>query len=53
MRQHLWGDVPGNQIATLRAEGLGWKQIASKMGVGVGTLYRVIASGSNNGEMEL
>lgn len=45
--------VDAARIGRLRAEGLGWKQIASKMGVGVGTLYRVIPSGSNNGEMEL
>lgn len=35
-----------NQIAALRAQGLGWKRIAAEMGVGVGTLYRLTAEGS-------
>ncbi len=28
------------KIATLRAQGRGWKKIASKLGVGVGTVIR-------------
>jgi DNA invertase Pin-like site-specific DNA recombinase len=34
------------RITTLRAQGLGWKQIAAEMEVGVGTLYRVALEGS-------
>lgn len=34
------------RIAVLRAQGLGWKRIASHMGVGVGTIYRVALEGS-------
>ena len=39
------------RVHALRATGLGWKRIASKMGIGVGTLYRFIPSGSNNREV--
>jgi len=38
--------VDTNQIATLRAQGVGWKRIATQMGVGIGTLYRVASAGS-------
>jgi DNA invertase Pin-like site-specific DNA recombinase len=34
------------RIATLRANGVGWKRIAAEMGVGVGTIYRVALDGS-------
>jgi DNA invertase Pin-like site-specific DNA recombinase len=34
------------QIAGLRAQGLGWKKIAREMGIGVGTLYRLVREGS-------
>jgi DNA invertase Pin-like site-specific DNA recombinase len=34
------------RIATLRAQGVGWKRIAAEMGVGVGTIYRVALEGS-------
>ena len=34
------------RIATLRAQGVGWKRIATQMGVGVGTIYRVAEGGS-------
>lgn len=34
------------RIATLRAQGVGWKRIAAEMGVGVGTLYRIAQHGS-------
>jgi DNA invertase Pin-like site-specific DNA recombinase len=34
-------NVDAPQIARLRAQGLGWKKIAKRMGLGVGTLYRV------------
>jgi DNA invertase Pin-like site-specific DNA recombinase len=33
-------DLDGRQIATLRAQGVGWRAIAKQLGVGVGTLYR-------------
>jgi DNA invertase Pin-like site-specific DNA recombinase len=33
-------------IAALRTQGVGWKQIAADMGVGVGTLYRLAGEGS-------
>ena len=29
-----------DRIAALRAQGIGWKQIAAEIGVGVGTIYR-------------
>ena len=38
-------DVP--RVSALRAQGLGWKRIASQLGVGVGTLYRFAPKGSN------
>lgn len=33
-------DLDGKRIATLRAQGVGWRAIAKQLGVGVGTLYR-------------
>ena len=33
--------LDAGQIASLRAQGLGWRAIAKELGVGVGTLYRV------------
>src|ERR1700739_203361 len=33
-------------IAALRTQGVGWKQIAVQMGVGVGTIYRIALAGS-------
>ena len=38
--------VDTKRIATLRAQGLGWKRIAAELQVGVGTLYRVALHGS-------
>jgi DNA invertase Pin-like site-specific DNA recombinase len=38
--------VDARRIATLRAQGLGWKRIASELEIGVGTLYRLAAEGS-------
>src|SRR5499425_920613 len=38
-------DVP--RVSALRAQGLGWKRIASEMRIGVGTLYRLAPKGSN------
>jgi DNA invertase Pin-like site-specific DNA recombinase len=38
--------LDAKRISTLRAQGLGWKQIAAEMEVGVGTLYRVALEGS-------
>ena len=34
------------RIKALRAQGLGWKRIASELGLGVGTLYRLAREGS-------
>ena len=34
------------RIAGLRSQGLGWKKIASQLGVGVGTLYRLAPNDS-------
>ena len=34
------------RIATLRAQGVGWKRIAARMGVGVGTIFRLAREGS-------
>ena len=33
-------DLDAKRIATLRAQGVGWRAIAKQLGVGVGTLYR-------------
>ena len=38
--------VDARRIATLRAQGVGWKRIAAEMGIGVGTLYRLASEGS-------
>src|SRR3989441_11869275 len=35
--------LDASRIAALRAQGTGWKRIASELGVGVGTLYRTAA----------
>src|SRR5215468_10297360 len=43
-------DVP--RVSALRAQGLGWKRIANEMGVGVGTLYRLVPAGSKTREMD-
>ena len=33
--------VDVSRVAMLRSQGIGWREIAGKLGVGVGTLYRV------------
>ena len=38
--------VDVHRVASLRAQGLGWKRIAGELGVGVGTLYRFVRDGS-------
>jgi DNA invertase Pin-like site-specific DNA recombinase len=38
--------VDAQRVASLRAQGLGWKKIAGELGVGVGTLYRLAGDGS-------
>jgi len=38
--------VDARRISDLRAQGTGWKRIATEMGIGVGTLYRLAAEGS-------
>jgi DNA invertase Pin-like site-specific DNA recombinase len=42
--------VDTTRIATLRAQGVEWKRIAAGMGVGVGTIYRVVLEGSKTPE---
>src|SRR5258707_1200708 len=42
--------VDAPRIAALRAQGTGWKRIASEMGIGVGTLYRLAREGSKTRE---
>jgi DNA invertase Pin-like site-specific DNA recombinase len=32
------------RVALLRARGIGWKRIATELGVGVGTIYRTSRS---------
>jgi len=44
--------VDVSQVSALRAHGLGWKRIASEMGIGVGTLYRLVPTGSKTREMD-
>jgi DNA invertase Pin-like site-specific DNA recombinase len=39
--------VDARRVAGLRAQGVGWKKISLEMGIGVGTLYRFAAGGSN------
>jgi len=34
--------VDVSRVATLRSQGIGWREIAGELGVGVGTLYRVV-----------
>lgn len=34
------------RVSALRTKGLGWKRIASELGVGVGALYRLAGGGS-------
>ena len=43
-------DVP--RVSALRAQGLGWKRIANEMGIGVGTLYRLLPAGSKTQGMD-
>src|SRR5215468_4839549 len=43
-------DMP--RVSALRAQGLGWKRIASELGIGVGTLYRLVPAGSKTREMD-
>jgi len=33
--------IDGATVAVLRSQGVSWRAIAEKLGVGVGTLYRV------------
>jgi len=42
--------VDSRRIAALRAQGAGWKRIATEMGIGVGTLYRIAREGSKTRE---
>ena len=42
--------VDVSRVATLRSEGIGWREIAGQLGVGVGTLYRVVPGRSKTRE---
>jgi len=41
--------VDSSKVAALRAEGLSWREISHRLGLGLGTVYRAIASGAQNG----
>jgi DNA invertase Pin-like site-specific DNA recombinase len=48
---HPWRGAPKKildtkRIAALRGKGVGWKRIATELGVGVGTIYRIALEGS-------
>ena len=45
--------LDGGRIATLRAQGVGWRAIATELKVGVGTLYRFAPRCSNTAEKVL
>jgi DNA invertase Pin-like site-specific DNA recombinase len=38
--------VDAHRVASLRAQGIGWKRVAGELGIGVGTLYRFALHGS-------
>jgi len=40
--------VDARRVAALRAQGLGWRRIASELEVGIGTLYRLAGEGSKS-----
>jgi DNA invertase Pin-like site-specific DNA recombinase len=42
--------VDVSRVAMLRSQGIGWREIAGKLGVGVGTLYRVVPGRSKTRE---
>jgi len=42
--------VDVSRVATLRSQGIGWREIAGELGVGVGTLYRVVPGRSKTPE---
>src|ERR1700745_850420 len=42
--------VDVSRVATLRSQGIGWREIAGELGVGVGTLYRVAPGRSKTRE---
>jgi DNA invertase Pin-like site-specific DNA recombinase len=44
--------IDGTTVATLRSQGVSWRAIASKLGVGVGTLYRVAPGCSKTQESD-
>src|SRR5499425_1886728 len=45
--------VDSERLAALRSQGLGWRAVATELGVGVGTLYRVARGRSGNQEAVL
>jgi DNA invertase Pin-like site-specific DNA recombinase len=42
--------VDVSRVAMLRSQGIGWREIAGQLGVGVGTLYRVVPGRSKTRE---
>jgi DNA invertase Pin-like site-specific DNA recombinase len=45
--------VDTERVASLRAQGLGWKRIATQMGLGVGTIYRGVSARSKTRELAI
>ncbi len=41
-------DVDADKVATLRAQGATWREIAARLGVGIGTVHRVAQGHSRN-----
>jgi len=42
-----WSSKKVDQLAGLRAQGVGWRKISQEMGIGVKTLYRLAGDRSN------
>jgi DNA invertase Pin-like site-specific DNA recombinase len=42
--------VDVSRVAMLRSQGIGWREIAGQLGVGIGTLYRVVPERSKTRE---
>ncbi len=41
-------DVDADRIAELRAQGISWREIAARLGVGIGTVHRIAKDRSKN-----
>ena len=44
-------DVDADEVAALRAQGATWREIAARLGVGIGTVHRVAQRRSRNHSM--